>query len=85
MLDVTENGSPIREMRGDAHSPRRSCATSPGSRCSCAARRSPATPSRLNYTLMEPFGVVGRIVPFNHPLMFAAGKQRRAADRRQHA
>ena len=23
---------------------------------------------------MQPFGVVGRIVPFNHPLMFAAGK-----------
>ncbi len=26
----------------------------------------------LNYTMREPFGVVGRIVPFNHPFMFAA-------------
>jgi acyl-CoA reductase-like NAD-dependent aldehyde dehydrogenase len=34
----------------------------------------PGEPGRLNYTLMQPFGVVGRIFPFNHPLMFAAGK-----------
>jgi acyl-CoA reductase-like NAD-dependent aldehyde dehydrogenase len=34
----------------------------------------PTGHDRLNYTLHEPFGVVGRIVPFNHPLMFAAGR-----------
>ncbi len=28
----------------------------------------------LHYSLQEPWGVVGRIVPFNHPLFFAAGK-----------
>jgi 2-formylbenzoate dehydrogenase len=28
----------------------------------------------LHYTLREPYGVVGRILPFNHPIMFAAGK-----------
>jgi 2-formylbenzoate dehydrogenase len=28
----------------------------------------------LHYTVQEPYGVVGRIVPFNHPLFFAAGK-----------
>ena len=28
----------------------------------------------LHYTVREPYGVVGRIVPFNHPLFFAAGK-----------
>jgi 2-formylbenzoate dehydrogenase len=30
--------------------------------------------ANLHYTLQEPYGVVGRIVPFNHPLFFAAGK-----------
>src|SRR4051794_6726276 len=28
----------------------------------------------LHYSLQEPYGVVARIVPFNHPLFFAAGK-----------
>jgi 2-formylbenzoate dehydrogenase len=28
----------------------------------------------LHYTLRVPYGVVGRVVPFNHPLFFAAGK-----------
>jgi len=28
----------------------------------------------LHYSTQEPYGVVGRIVPFNHPLFFAAGK-----------
>jgi 2-formylbenzoate dehydrogenase len=34
----------------------------------------PATAAHLHYTLREPYGVVGRILPFNHPIMFAAGK-----------
>lgn len=32
----------------------------------------PATAAGLHYTLREPYGVVARIVPFNHPFMFAA-------------
>ncbi len=32
----------------------------------------PATAQGLHFTLREPWGVVARIVPFNHPFMFAA-------------
>ncbi|MFZ9708487.1 MAG: aldehyde dehydrogenase family protein [Steroidobacteraceae bacterium] len=32
----------------------------------------PASAAGLHFTLREPYGVVGRIVPFNHPFMFAA-------------
>jgi acyl-CoA reductase-like NAD-dependent aldehyde dehydrogenase len=32
----------------------------------------PATATGLHLTLREPYGVVARIVPFNHPFMFAA-------------
>jgi betaine-aldehyde dehydrogenase len=31
----------------------------------------PATPENIHFTMREPFGVVGRIVPFNHPFLFA--------------
>jgi acyl-CoA reductase-like NAD-dependent aldehyde dehydrogenase len=34
----------------------------------------PATPENLHFTLREPYGVVGRIIPFNHPVMFAASR-----------
>jgi betaine-aldehyde dehydrogenase len=34
----------------------------------------PMGPDRLNFSVREPLGVVGRIVPFNHPFMFIAGK-----------
>jgi acyl-CoA reductase-like NAD-dependent aldehyde dehydrogenase len=34
----------------------------------------PGDNERLNYTLRQPYGVVGRIIPFNHPLMFAASR-----------
>ena len=30
------------------------------------------SPSGVNFTLREPYGVVGRIIPFNHPIQFAA-------------
>lgn len=32
----------------------------------------PATPGNIHFTMREPYGVVGRIVPFNHPFLFAA-------------
>lgn len=34
----------------------------------------PSTPGNLHMTVRQPYGVVGRIVPFNHPIMFAIAK-----------
>jgi acyl-CoA reductase-like NAD-dependent aldehyde dehydrogenase len=34
----------------------------------------PATHENLHITLREPYGVVARIAPFNHPLMFAVAR-----------
>src|SRR5689334_4300644 len=34
----------------------------------------PMGPNALNFSVREPRGVVGRIIPFNHPFMFCAGK-----------
>jgi 2-formylbenzoate dehydrogenase len=32
------------------------------------------TPGRLHYSVYEPYGVVARIIPFNHALLFAASR-----------
>ena len=34
----------------------------------------PSTPGNLHLTIREPYGVVGRIIPFNHPIGFAASR-----------
>jgi len=34
----------------------------------------PMGPDVVNFSVREPIGVVARIVPFNHPFMFIAGK-----------
>jgi betaine-aldehyde dehydrogenase len=34
----------------------------------------PSTPENIHLTLREPYGVVGRIIPFNHPIGFAASR-----------
>ena len=34
----------------------------------------PVGAGKVNYVVREPVGVVARIVPFNHPLMFACAK-----------
>jgi len=74
LLDVAENGSPIREMRGDAHAAAAQLRYFAGLALELRGETIPGDSDRLNYTLMTPFGVVGRIVPFNHPLMFAGAK-----------
>ena len=74
LLDVRENGSPIREMRKDAFAAASQLRYFAGLALELRGDTIPTTPDRLNYTLHQPFGVVGRIIPFNHPLMFAGGK-----------
>jgi 2-formylbenzoate dehydrogenase len=37
-------------------------------------RTIPASPGNLHYTVREPFGVIGRILPYNHPALFMCAK-----------
>ena len=74
LLDVRDNGSPIREMRNDAHIAVAQLRYFAGIALELRGETVDTGPGRLNYTLRQPFGVVGRIIPFNHPLMFAATK-----------
>jgi acyl-CoA reductase-like NAD-dependent aldehyde dehydrogenase len=74
LIDVRDNGSPIAEMRSDAHIAAAMLRHMAGIALELRGVTVPTGFERVNYTLPEPFGVVGRIVPFNHPLMFAAAK-----------
>lgn len=74
LLDVTENGSPIREMRKDAGAAIGSLQYFAGIALQLRGETIPSESGRLTYTTRQPYGVVGRIIPFNHPFMFAASK-----------
>jgi betaine-aldehyde dehydrogenase len=73
-LDVLDNGSPLHEMRKDVAAAVAQLRYFAGLALHARGETIPSAPGRLNYTLREPYGVVGRIVPFNHPLMFTAAK-----------
>ncbi|MEV0388294.1 aldehyde dehydrogenase family protein [Nonomuraea sp. NPDC050643] len=73
-LDALDLGSPYREMLLDVD--RAADSLDLFADCALELRGEviPASADHLHYTTREPYGVVGRILPFNHPIMFAAGK-----------
>jgi betaine-aldehyde dehydrogenase len=73
-LDSVDNGSPLHEMRNDIGLATSQVRYMAGLALEVRGRTMPETPGRLHYTVHEPFGVVARIIAFNHPLMFAATK-----------
>lgn len=74
LLDVADNGSPIREMRKDAGMAIAQLRYFAGLVHEIRGETVPTSWNRLNYSLLQPYGVIARIIPFNHPLMFAAAK-----------
>ncbi len=74
-IDTIDNGSPIRVMRGDYRMAVDQLRYFAGLALALRGETVP-TPERgsFDFTLREPYGVVARIVPFNHPFMFAASK-----------
>jgi acyl-CoA reductase-like NAD-dependent aldehyde dehydrogenase len=74
MLDVIDSGTPIREMRRDVQTAAGLLRYFAGLALQVHGETVPGEFDTLDYTLRQPFGVVGRIVPFNHPMMFAVGR-----------
>ncbi|MDX6596337.1 MAG: betaine-aldehyde dehydrogenase [Gaiellales bacterium] len=73
-IDSADNGSPVRDMRIDVAIGMAELRYFAGLALQLRGETIPVANGRLNYTLREPFGVVGRIVPFNHPILFATMK-----------
>ncbi len=73
-LDTTDGGSPITAMRADVDGAVSEIEYFAGIASQTRGSTAPPATDSLTYTQREPYGVVGRIIPFNHPLKFAAGK-----------
>ncbi len=70
-LEVRDTGNTIGKMRGDLGAAAAQLDYYAGLGLEIKGETIPASAQGLHLTLREPFGVVGRIVPFNHPIYFA--------------
>jgi acyl-CoA reductase-like NAD-dependent aldehyde dehydrogenase len=71
VLDAIDAGAPVSEMRADVDRSLEMLRMFAGLGLELKGSTIPAS-ENLHYTVREPFGVTARIVPFNHPFMFAA-------------
>ena len=74
MIDAADCGNPVAEMVNDATVAAAQIEFFAGLVTEMKGDTIPMGPDRLNFSVREPLGVVGRIIPFNHPFMFCAGK-----------
>ncbi|GAA0501703.1 aldehyde dehydrogenase family protein [Pigmentiphaga daeguensis] len=72
LLDALNNGNPVSILAKDADFAADSLEYFAGLATEVKGETLPMGPGYLDYTVREPLGVVGRIVAYNHPLMFAA-------------
>ncbi|MGV6874727.1 aldehyde dehydrogenase family protein [Pseudochelatococcus sp. B33] len=71
-LEVADTGNTISKMRGDVDSAGNALEYYAGLGREIKGETIPASTRNLHLTVREPYGVVGRIIPFNHPIKFAA-------------
>src|SRR5437899_12930846 len=74
MIDAADCGNPYAEMVRDAQAGAAQLDFYAGLVTEMKGASIPMGPDAVNFSVREPFGVVGRIIPFNHPFMFVAGK-----------
>ncbi|MDQ6620184.1 MAG: aldehyde dehydrogenase family protein [Pseudomonadota bacterium] len=74
MIDAANCGNPVREMTSDAIIAAAQLDFFAGLVTEMKGASIPMGPDAINFSVREPRGVVARIIPFNHPFMFAAGK-----------
>ena len=73
-VEVMDTGNTIFKMRDDVGKAIGQLKFFAGLGYETKGQSVPSTPSNMHFTLREPYGVVGRIIPFNHPISFAASR-----------
>src|SRR3954452_19080926 len=74
MIDAADCGNPVREMVSDALVAAAQTEFFAGLVTEMKGASVPMGPGAVNFSVREPRGVIGRIIPFNHPFMFCMGK-----------
>src|SRR6201997_5390594 len=74
LIDAADCGNPFHEMVRDAAVGGGQIEFYAGLVTEMKGASIPMGPDTVNFSVREPLGVVGRIIPFNHPFMFSAGK-----------
>ena len=73
-VEVRDTGNTIFKMRADVGKAIDHLKYFAGLGYETKGQTVPSTPGNLHLTVREPYGVVGRIIPFNHPINFAASR-----------
>jgi betaine-aldehyde dehydrogenase len=71
-VEVMDTGNTISKMKADVEHAAHAIEYFAGLATEIKGETVPASSDNLHITIREPYGVVGRIVPFNHPIKFAA-------------
>ncbi len=74
LLDTLDSGNPLTAMESDLEMTFQLISMYADWALELKGETIPATSDHLHYTVREPYGVVARIVPYNHPTMFAAAR-----------
>jgi acyl-CoA reductase-like NAD-dependent aldehyde dehydrogenase len=73
-LDALDSGNPLTAMTGDVEMAAQLIEMYADWVGELGGRTYPGDEDHLHYSILEPYGVVARIVPYNHPVMFAASR-----------
>jgi NAD-dependent aldehyde dehydrogenases len=73
-IDAADCGNPVKAMLGDADIASAQLEFFAGLVTEMKGASIPMGSAAINFSVREPVGVVAKILPFNHPFMFVAGK-----------
>src|SRR5258706_1378515 len=73
-LDAIDCGNPVDNLRADVEMSAAAFDFFAGLVTEMKGSSVPVGPNALNFSVREPYGVVARIAPFNHPFIFSVGR-----------
>ena len=73
-IEALDTGNTVGPMTNDVHKAVERMRFYCGLAYELKGMTVPSTPENIHLTLREPYGVVGRIIPYNHPIGFAASR-----------